>query len=135
MVQQQPRERYLSTVELCRVAGCTYRQADYWARSGVLVPSRPARGSGNVRGWSVQEACLARAFAVLAGFHADLEVFAGLVFNLRDQPWLWDRAVLFNAVGNPIQVGDGYRIDLAACRAHVLACLSADPGLRGCLAG
>jgi DNA-binding transcriptional MerR regulator len=34
----------------CKAAGITYRQLDYWARTGLVVPSiRPARGSGSQR--------------------------------------------------------------------------------------
>jgi DNA-binding transcriptional MerR regulator len=34
----------------CRAAGITYRQLDYWARTGLLEPSvRPAGGSGTQR--------------------------------------------------------------------------------------
>jgi hypothetical protein len=34
----------------CRAAGITYRQLDYWARTGLVEPSvRPAGGSGTHR--------------------------------------------------------------------------------------
>ncbi len=34
----------------CAAAGITYRQLDYWARTGLVEPSvRPARGSGSQR--------------------------------------------------------------------------------------
>ncbi len=34
----------------CRAAGITYRQLDYWARTGLVEPSvRPASGSGSQR--------------------------------------------------------------------------------------
>ncbi|MFM1786340.1 MAG: hypothetical protein RL228_290, partial [Actinomycetota bacterium] len=34
----------------CSVAGITYRQLDYWARTGLVVPSmREATGSGTLR--------------------------------------------------------------------------------------
>ncbi len=34
----------------CGIAGITYRQLDYWARTGLVEPSvRPARGSGSQR--------------------------------------------------------------------------------------
>ena len=35
---------------VCRLVGITYRQLDYWARTGLLQPSlRPAGGSGTQR--------------------------------------------------------------------------------------
>src|SRR3712207_9586644 len=34
----------------CQIAGITYRQLDYWARTGLVVPSiRGASGSGSQR--------------------------------------------------------------------------------------
>lgn len=39
--------------EACHHAGITYRQLDYWARTGLVVPSvRPAHGSGTQRLYS-----------------------------------------------------------------------------------
>lgn len=38
--------------EVCRLVGISYRQLDYWARTGLVVPSVPARGSGTQRGYS-----------------------------------------------------------------------------------
>ncbi|MGH9169010.1 MAG: MerR family transcriptional regulator [Acidimicrobiia bacterium] len=38
---------------VCRLVGITYRQLDYWARTGLLVPSlHPAQGSGSQRLYS-----------------------------------------------------------------------------------
>ena len=40
----------------CSVAGITYRQLDYWARTGLVVPSmREATGSGTLRQYSFQD--------------------------------------------------------------------------------
>jgi len=36
--------------QVCRLVGITYRQLDYWARTGLLIPSLvPATGSGSKR--------------------------------------------------------------------------------------
>ena len=41
----------------CAVTGITYRQLDYWARTGLLVPSiRTATGSGTPRLYSFRDA-------------------------------------------------------------------------------
>lgn len=43
----------LSSHEVCRRTGATYRQLDYWDRTGLLSPSlAPARGSGTQRRYS-----------------------------------------------------------------------------------
>ncbi|MBF6353349.1 MerR family transcriptional regulator [Nocardia higoensis] len=40
----------------CQVAGITYRQLDYWARTGLVVPSiRSAAGSGSQRLYSFKD--------------------------------------------------------------------------------
>lgn len=40
----------------CQVAGITYRQLDYWARTGLVVPSiRGAKGSGSQRLYSFKD--------------------------------------------------------------------------------
>ena len=40
----------------CRASGITYRQLDYWARTGLVEPSvRPASGSGTQRLYSFQD--------------------------------------------------------------------------------
>ena len=42
--------------EVCRVVGITYRQLDYWARTGLVTPSiREAGGSGTQRLYSFQD--------------------------------------------------------------------------------
>lgn len=39
--------------ELCRIAGISYRQLDYWARTGLMQPSlAAAAGSGSQRLYS-----------------------------------------------------------------------------------
>src|SRR5690625_6418523 len=40
----------------CRAAGITYRQLDYWARTGLVEPAiRPATGSGTQRLYSFRD--------------------------------------------------------------------------------
>lgn len=64
----------MSTRAFCDVAGITYRQADYWARTGRLVPSgRAATGCGSRRRYTLADA---RAALVVA------ELTRGGVWNL-----------------------------------------------------
>ena len=47
------RERGYRAPQVCGIVGITYRQLDYWARTGFLVPSlQQARGSGTQRLYS-----------------------------------------------------------------------------------
>jgi DNA-binding transcriptional MerR regulator len=42
--------------EVCKVVGISYRQLDYWARTGLVTPSvRDAGGSGTQRVYSFQD--------------------------------------------------------------------------------
>jgi DNA-binding transcriptional MerR regulator len=42
--------------EVCRVVGITYRQLDYWARTGLVTPTvRDAGGSGTQRLYAFQD--------------------------------------------------------------------------------
>jgi DNA-binding transcriptional MerR regulator len=41
---------------VCRLTGVTYRQLDYWARTGLVLPSiTPAAGSGSKRAYSYSD--------------------------------------------------------------------------------
>jgi DNA-binding transcriptional MerR regulator len=42
--------------KVCRLTGVTYRQLDYWARTGLVTPSiTPATGSGSKRSYSYND--------------------------------------------------------------------------------
>jgi DNA-binding transcriptional MerR regulator len=42
--------------QVCKIVGITYRQLDYWARTGLLRPSlNDAAGSGSKRSYSYQD--------------------------------------------------------------------------------
>lgn len=50
------------SVEVCRLAGCTYRAFDYWCRTGVFPGNGGANGSGSRRyGFTGDDVKVARA--------------------------------------------------------------------------
>lgn len=51
-------EVLMGTPDACRLAGVTYRQADYYQRTGLVRPTVPARGSGSASGWSIHDVML-----------------------------------------------------------------------------
>ena len=52
-IDDLPEEPGFRGPQVCAVVGITYRQLDYWARTGLLVPSiSDARGSGSQRRYS-----------------------------------------------------------------------------------
>lgn len=48
------------------IAGCTYRQLDYWVRSGIIKPSGPATGSGSRRLFSIRNIITAARLAAVS---------------------------------------------------------------------
>jgi DNA-binding transcriptional MerR regulator len=61
--------------EVCRLAGITYRQLDYWARQGYVTPSvRKAAGSGTNRLYSLEDLDHVRALAKLRALGLPLQV-------------------------------------------------------------
>jgi DNA-binding transcriptional MerR regulator len=41
----------MTTPVVAELAGCSYRQIDYWIRQGWLSPAEDVPGSGYERGW------------------------------------------------------------------------------------
>ena len=72
-----PLEQEYRAPEVCRLAGITYRQLDYWARNGSLKPSiRDSDGSGTSRIYSSDDVKKAQVLAELLGLgirHPDVE--------------------------------------------------------------
>src|SRR5256885_5873124 len=55
MIRRPPRSTLFPYTTLFR-SGISYRQLDYWARTGLVVPSvRPAAGSGSQRLYSFRD--------------------------------------------------------------------------------
>lgn len=54
-----------SAPEAHRIAGITYRQLDYWIRSGLVKPSAQANGHGSKRRFSWRDLVAVRAIAAL----------------------------------------------------------------------
>jgi len=54
-----------STQEAHRIAGITYRQLDYWIRTGLIKPTMKAKGHGSKHGFSYRDLVAVRAIAAL----------------------------------------------------------------------
>jgi DNA-binding transcriptional MerR regulator len=69
----------------CAAAGITYRQLDYWARTGLLEPSvRPAKGSGTQRLYSFRDILVLRLIAHLLNLGISLQQIRNAVTFLRE---------------------------------------------------
>ncbi len=70
----------------CQAAGVTYRQLDYWARTGLVEPSvRPATGSGTQRLYSFRDILLLKIIKRLLDAGVSLQQIRSAVQHLRER--------------------------------------------------
>jgi DNA-binding transcriptional MerR regulator len=70
----------------CSAAGITYRQLDYWARTGLVEPSvRPASGSGSQRLYGFRDILVLKVVKRLLDTGISLQQIRSAVEFLRDQ--------------------------------------------------
>jgi DNA-binding transcriptional MerR regulator len=94
----------------CMAAGITYRQLDYWARTGLVEPSvRPASGSGSQRLYGFRDILTLKVVKRLLDTGISLQQIRAAVDYLRDQG-----------------AGDITQVTLMSDGASVYACTSPD---------
>ena len=94
----------------CGAAGITYRQLDYWARTGLVEPTiRPATGSGTQRLYSFRDILVLKVVKRLLDTGVSLQQIRTAVSHLRERG-----------------VDDLARITLMSDGASVYECTSAD---------
>ncbi|MBQ0830672.1 MerR family transcriptional regulator [Streptomyces tagetis] len=70
----------------CAAAGITYRQLDYWARTGLVEPSvRPAHGSGTQRLYSFRDVVVLKVVKRFLDTGVSLQNIRTTVRHLREQ--------------------------------------------------
>ncbi|MER7792615.1 MerR family transcriptional regulator [Streptomyces sp. NPDC097640] len=70
----------------CAAAGITYRQLDYWARTGLVEPSvRPAYGSGSQRLYSFRDVVVLKIVKRLLDTGVSLQNIRAAVQHLRSR--------------------------------------------------
>src|SRR5690242_1091367 len=68
----------------CQIAGITYRQLDYWARTGLVAPSiRTAQGSGSQRLYSFKDILVLKVVKRLLDTGVSLQNIRVAVDHLR----------------------------------------------------
>ena len=73
--------------EVCRTIGITYRQLDYWARTGLVTPSiREAGGSGTQRLYSFKDLVQLRVIKKLIDAGVTLQRVKSRYGELLDLP-------------------------------------------------
>lgn len=94
----------------CRAAGITYRQLDYWARTGLVEPSvRGASGSGSQRLYGFRDILVLKVVKRLLDTGVSLQQIRAAITHLRDRG-----------------VDDLAQITLMSDGASVYECTSAD---------
>ncbi|QOR55427.1 MAG: hypothetical protein SHS37scaffold145_78 [Phage 71_18] len=92
-----------TTKNLCELAGVTYRQADYWARNGVLVPTLvPAVGQGSQRLYNATDVVIAYMLGQLSAQRCSRPALTAVVNVLRRDPEAWDAVLLVTEPGGVI---------------------------------
>jgi DNA-binding transcriptional MerR regulator len=70
----------------CTAAGITYRQLDYWARTGLVEPSiRPASGSGTQRLYSFRDVLVLKVVKRLLDTGVSLQNIRAALAHLRER--------------------------------------------------
>lgn len=73
-------------VTACRAAGITYRQLDYWARTGLVEPGvRPATGSGTQRLYGFRDILVLKVVKRLLDTGVSLQQIRAAVGALRER--------------------------------------------------
>src|ERR1700722_9199849 len=71
--------------QVCKIVGITYRQLDYWARTGLLRPSVvDANGSGTQRRYSYQDVVELKVIKQLLDAGVNLQKARRAIACLRD---------------------------------------------------
>ncbi|WP_051943081.1 MerR family transcriptional regulator [Streptacidiphilus rugosus] len=71
----------------CAAAGITYRQLDYWARTGLVEPSvRPAQGSGTQRLYAFRDILVLKVVKRLLDAGVSLQSIRTAVDHLAQRP-------------------------------------------------
>lgn len=109
----------LTTVEVTEQTGLTYRQLDYWSRTGTFSPSgAEAWGSGTRRLYTLDDVAVLKVLRVLSALGAKGETMEAAVPGIRahvDEEGL--TGVLYVTAGGQVSrvvLGAGWAVDLAA---------------------
>ena len=91
----------LISPQVARLAGITYRQLDWWIRTGLVTCENPAPGTGHERGFTVYDVIAIRAAGDLRKHGASMQAIRKAVDALRAE---WD-------IADPLQTGKMIVID------------------------
>ena len=112
----------------CNAAGITYRQLDYWARTGLIEPTvRGAKGSGSQRLYSFQDILLLKVVKRLLDAGISLQQIRTAVDQLR-------AAGIRDLTGTTL-MSDGASVYLCTSNDEVIDLVSRGQGVFGIAVG
>ena len=112
----------------CQAAGITYRQLDYWARTGLVEPSvRGAHGSGTQRLYSFRDILVLRVVKSLLDTGVSLQNIRSAVAHLREQG--------VNDLATMTLMSDGASVYACTSQDEVIDLLQAGQGVFGIALG
>lgn len=95
---------YPTGAEICRTAGITYRQLDYWCRHGYLGDTLRGQGSGRARPFKAHHIPLAWALGRLSSIGYQGPPLARAASFLHDSSVITKGATVgFDAYGSPVR--------------------------------
>ena len=97
--------------QVCKIVGISYRQLDYWARTGLLRPSlADAKGSGSQRVYSYQDLLELKVVKQLLDAGVNLQQARRALACLRDSGEELAAANLVLAAGDSVLLRSGEEI-------------------------
>lgn len=104
----------LNALDVCRIAGITYRQLDYWIRVGAITPAQQADGSGTQRRFTTGQARAIRLAATLRTLGAPIATIGAVAGQWADMPeHEWTGTLIVNHDGTTVPGGtSGWILDL-----------------------
>jgi DNA-binding transcriptional MerR regulator len=113
---------------VCRTVGITYRQLDYWARTGLVEPSiQPADGSGSQRLYSFADVVHLKIIRKLLEAGVSLQQIRKAIEFLRTD--------LNQPLANVTLVSDGHTIYACRSKDEVVDLLAGGQGVFGIAVG
>lgn len=125
--------RTVSSPRACALLDISYRQLDYWTRTGLLRPIHALSGSGSRRGFGRRDIIVGSVIAELRRAGAPHDLSAEVAERLYTQPDEPTGTLMVTSIGevvSPWSVLDVESIDLPAWIVRVIDRISlADAGL------
>ena len=111
----------LTSDDVCRLSGMTYRQLDYLTRAGIIQPQVMSSGPGTVRRWGHNQVRVLRMASVLRDHGATETTLRPAIQHaqeMSDEAWGARVVVTLDGrISTPLGAdGNGWIVDLAHCR-------------------